>query len=77
MTAIYEHRDHSACTTVIVVEISDKDVMWADFTDFDFALWKDITDGPPSDTPLADRLLGLETLMRRIEEGGAKRRSDR
>jgi hypothetical protein len=34
----------------------------------DRALLDDIDHGKPSKTPLADMLLGLETLVRRIEE---------
>lgn len=35
---------------------------------FDQALFDDIEHDKPSKTPLADKLLGLETLVRRIEE---------
>lgn len=55
------------------MHISRVDYMMANFTEFDDALLHDIDHGKPSDTPMADLLLGLEMIVRRIEESWAKK----
>jgi hypothetical protein len=52
----------------IIIKITRADMQRAKLTDFDHALFNDIQNGEPSNTPMADQLLGLETLVRRIEE---------
>jgi hypothetical protein len=53
---------------VYELRISGGELMRARLTDFDRALLHDIEHGPASGAPVADRLLGLEMLARRIEE---------
>lgn len=50
------------------LDISSADLASVNLSDFDRALLDDIENGIPSNTPIADKLLGLETLVRRIEE---------
>lgn len=50
------------------VVISASDYTAAKLTPADYALLDDIENGEPSNTPLADQLLGLEMIVRRIEE---------
>lgn len=58
----------------IIIRIDLADVIQADFNPLDMALANDVFYGKPSETPLADKLLWLETLMRRVEEAAARRR---
>lgn len=67
-TYIEVYDNVSDMSRTITVHIGRKDWMKAKLTKFDEALFDDIQNGEPSKTPLADQLLGLETLMRRIEE---------
>ncbi len=53
---------------IINIRIAKHDAARAKLTPFDYALFDDIQNGEPSKTPMADQLLGLETLVRRIEE---------
>lgn len=53
---------------VITIRLTRADMTSAKLTKFDYALFDDIQNGKPSNTPMADQLLGLETLVRRIEE---------
>ena len=48
--------------------IPQEDFVTVKLDRFDQALLDDIDHGEPSNTPIADRLLGLETLVRRIEQ---------
>ncbi len=53
---------------IVNIRIAKADKSLATLTDFDQLLFDDIENGEPSNTPMADQLLGLETLVRRIEE---------
>lgn len=53
---------------VINIRLTKADMVKAQLTKFDYALFDDIQNGEKSNTPMADQLLGLETLVRRIEE---------
>lgn len=55
------------------IVVSASDYTNVHLTAADYALLDDIDNGPPSSTPLADRLLGLEMIIRRIEEAAARR----
>lgn len=57
---------------VYKLTINAMDYTLAQLTDFDYALLHDIEYGKPSKTPIADKLLGLETIVRRIEEAVAQ-----
>lgn len=50
------------------LHIAYGDQIRAKYSEFDHALFHDVDHGPPSTTPIADRLLALETMVRRIEE---------
>lgn len=52
----------------IVIKLARADMQRVNLTKFDQMLFDDIQNGEPSNTPMADQLLGLETLVRRIEE---------
>ena len=52
----------------IIIKLTKMDMARAKLTKFDHLLLDDIKNGEASRTPLADQLLGLETLVRRIEE---------
>jgi len=52
---------------IIKICLAKTDLATAKFDRFDYALFDDIDNGEPSDTPMADILLGIETMMRRIE----------
>ena len=54
------------------VVVSASDFTDAKLTPGDYLLLDDIENGETSDTPLADQLLGLEMIVRRIEESKAK-----
>lgn len=62
----YEDFEHNC--KVYKITISASDYTTAELTAFDYALLHDIDHGKPSDTPMADQLLGLEMIVRRIEE---------
>lgn len=53
---------------VFTLRVNKAEWAAAKFDNFDLALIQDIEHGRPSETPLADELLGLETVVRRIEE---------
>jgi hypothetical protein len=55
------------------IVISATDYTEAKLTNFDYALLEDIDHGKPSSTPIADQLLGLEMIVRRIEEAKARK----
>lgn len=62
-------RDNMAGNELIIeIHISKVDYVAAKFTDLDHALLYDVEHGSPSNTPLADQLLALETIVKRIEE---------
>lgn len=50
------------------VHLDTKSLRTVKLDPMDEALLDDIEHGEPSKTPLADKLLGLETIVRRIEE---------
>lgn len=60
--------DVASNTMTYTLEINAAEYIDANLTDFDYALIHDIEHGKPSNTPIADQLLGLETIARRIEE---------
>ena len=60
--------DIATGTRTITIKLTKADMVSANLTKFDHALFDDIQNGDPSNTPIADQLLGLETLVRRIEE---------
>ena len=65
----YEWYDDPATGGRTIVIMLDKaDIASAKLTKFDLMLFDDINNDNPSSTPLADQLIGLETLVRRIEE---------
>lgn len=53
---------------IINIRLSKADMALANYSRFDRALLDDIENGEPSNTPMADKLLGLEIMVRRIEE---------
>lgn len=53
---------------VYKITIDARDYTMAKLSPMDYALLEDIERGEPSSTPLADQLLGLEMIVRRIEE---------
>ena len=60
--------DISTGNRIITIVLTRNDMMNAKLTKFDYALFDDIQNGEKSNTPMADQLIGLETLVRRIEE---------
>lgn len=60
--------------TTYRLHISKIDQAGLKLSRFDNALLDDIKNGPPSSTPIADKLLGLEMIVRRIEEAANIRR---
>lgn len=64
--------DISTGDRIINIRLTMSDMASAKLTPFDYALFDDIQNGEKSDTPMADQLLGLETLVRRIEETAAQ-----
>lgn len=70
-TGIVSHRDFLDNYMVYTITITHEDYIRAKLTPFDYALLDDVDTGKPSNTPLADKLLALEVLMRRIEEAGS------
>ena len=52
----------------IVIKLAKSDMQLATLDKFDHMLLDDINHGEPSNTPIADQLLGLELLVRRMEE---------
>lgn len=69
MSSTYEWTDDIATgDRIINIRLTKADMATAKLTRFDYALFDDIQNGEKSNTPLADQLLGLETLVRRIEE---------
>ena len=56
---------------IINIKLTKRDLMKAKLTKWDYLLFDDIQNGKKSATPLADQILGLETLVRRIEEANA------
>lgn len=50
------------------LHLTTTDLASVKLTQFDHALLNDIDNGPPSNTPIADKLLGVEMIVRRIEE---------
>lgn len=71
-TRLETYEDFGRNAKVYKVTISAVDYTLAQFSQFDYALLDDIDNGEPSSTPLADKLLGLEMIVRRIEEAHAK-----
>ena len=71
-TYIESYDDPSRTEMVYTIHIAAKDYVTANFTKFDHLLFDDIDHGKSSDTPLADKLLGLETIVRRIEKANRK-----
>ena len=53
---------------VIEMRLVKSEMQAAVLDKFDHMLLDDIRYGEPSDTPIADQLLGLEMLVRRIEQ---------
>lgn len=68
----YEDLEHNC--KVYKVTVYAADYTDAKLSAFDYALLDDIDNGPPSKTPIADRLVGLEMIVRRIEEAAERRR---
>lgn len=64
-------------TTFYTLEITDSEWLHVKLDEHDRALLQDIEKGPVSDTPVADILMGLETLARRMEERGRRRSKER
>lgn len=53
---------------VYTLTIPSERLAQVNLSEFDQALLNDVEHGEPSSTPIADALLGLETLVKRIEE---------
>lgn len=68
MSRLTRQDDVERGLTVYTLELSNHDFERANLTNFDRALLRDIEHGPESTTPIADQLLGLETIVSRIEE---------
>lgn len=66
--------DFSNNSRVYKIVIARADYLLAEFSEFDLALLNDVDSGEPSSTPIADKLLALEMVARRIEEAYAKKR---
>lgn len=67
-TTLEYFEDFTRNCKVYTVTVDARDFTMAKLTPMDYALLEDIENGKPSDTPLADRLLGLGMIVRRIEE---------
>lgn len=52
---------------IINIRLNKSEMAMAKLDNFDRLLLDDIGHGEPSNTPLADQLLGLETLVRKME----------
>lgn len=52
---------------LVRMRLKKREMAMAQLDGFDFMLFDDIKNGEPSDTPIADQLLGLETLVRKME----------
>lgn len=61
--------DFSLKETIYEIRISDLDLIEVHLDKTDKRIIDDINRGEPSKTPIADILLGLELVIRRIEEG--------
>jgi hypothetical protein len=67
MSTIMEWTDDIATgDRVIVIRLSKVDMASAKYDNFDKALFEDIDSDP--EATISDRLLGLETMVRRIEQ---------
>lgn len=68
MKSYYEWSDDVATgDRIIKIRLNKIEMASAKIDDFDRLLFDDIQNGEPSNTPLADQLLGLETLVRKME----------
>lgn len=67
-TSIEFYDDPISRDKVCEVVICAADAASLNLSQADKALLEDIDNGEPSNTPMADRLLGLELIVRRIEE---------
>lgn len=70
-TYIEVSEDFTTNSKTYKVVVSASDYTSAKLSRADYALLDDIDHGEPSSTPLADKLLGLEMIVRRIEEAKA------
>jgi hypothetical protein len=52
---------------IINMRLMKNELAMAQLDRFDHLLFDDIKNGEPSDTPIADQILGLETLVRKME----------
>ena len=69
MSNIIEFSDDIASgDRIYKVHLDQRSLATVKLDKFDRALLDDIENGEKSGTPIADKLLGLETLVRRIEE---------
>lgn len=59
--------DFATGDRIIMIRLAKKEMAMAKLDSFDYALFDDIENGEPSNTPMADQLLGLETLVRKME----------
>ena len=73
-THIEVSEDIESNSKVYKVVVSASDYTEAKLTQADYALLDDIDNGEPSSTPLADKLLGLEMIVRRIEEAKSRKK---
>jgi hypothetical protein len=75
MTGTYleTSEDFENNSKVYRVVVSASDYTDAELSAADYALLDDIDHGEPSSTPIADKLLGLEMIVRRIEEAKTSR----
>lgn len=71
-TTLETHEDFERNCKVYTITVDAYDYTTARLSerlsDLDYALLEDIDKGAPSTTPMADKLLGLEMIVRRIEE---------
>lgn len=61
--------DFNRCERIYELRISDFDLIELHLDKADRRIIDDINNGEPPKTPIADILLGLELIVRRIEEG--------
>lgn len=71
-TYIEMSEDFEKNSKTYMVVVSASDYTAAKLSAADYALLDDIENGEPSNTPIADKLLGLEMIVRRIEEAKAR-----
>lgn len=75
-TSIQVYEDYQSNSTVYKITIPKYEYNMAKLSPIDYALLDDIDNGEPSSTPLADKLLGLEMIVRRIEESRSRGQFD-